>query len=73
MYVSVYTYVFACICIAYAYWGSFQEFSHNLQLALGLTRMVTKFKRFDVTLPGFEKVFFSTSKNVTIFLELLQM
>ena len=33
-------------------------------------RHILSHSRFDVTLPGFEKVFFSTSKNVTIFLEL---
>ena len=33
-------------------------------------RHISSHSRFDVTLPGFEKVFFSTSKNVTIFLEL---
>ena len=30
----------------------------------------TSHSRFDVTLPGCEKVVFGTSKNVTIFLEL---
>ena len=33
-------------------------------------RHKTSHSRFKVTLPGFEKNIFSTSKNVTIFLEL---
>ena len=33
-------------------------------------RHVSSHSRFDVTLPGFEKVFVSISKNVPIFLEL---
>ena len=56
------------------------EFSQNLDLGLSEGRSrndvmshfghISSHSRFNVTLPGFEKVFFSTSKNVTIFLEL---